>query len=185
MDVFFTNNVIGTVPPAKEWTYEPTDYTNPDYIRKYYKNDPYELLQGTGIVQGKLFGGHTGLMELNGTALELSQADFIDKILFPEDIPECYTKDNLAKFFDWLGQINALEKLRGVILGKANQKGEFQEEKNEIVRIISDKYGRYDLPVLYGLNFGHSYPICILPYGAMAQINCDSKTFSILESGTI
>ncbi|HIZ55026.1 MAG TPA: LD-carboxypeptidase [Firmicutes bacterium] len=185
MDIFFTNNVIGTVPPAKEWTYEPTDYTNPHYIRRFYKNDPYELLQGKGIVQGKLFGGHTGLMELNATTIELSQTDFKDKILFLEDIPECYTKDNLVKFFDWLGQINALEKLHGVVLGKTNQKGQFQEEKNEIVKIISDKYGLYDLPVLYGLNFGHSSPICILPYGAMAEINCDSTTFSILESGTI
>lgn len=105
--------------------------------------------------------------------------------MFLEDIPECYTKDNLVKFFDWLGQINALEKLHGVVLGKTNQKGQFQEEKNEIVKIISDKYGLYDLPVLYGLNFGHSSPICILPYGAMAEINCDSTTFSILESGTL
>lgn len=161
------------------------DYTNPHYIRRYYKNDPYELLQGKGIVQGKLFGGHTGLMELNGTILELYRADFEDKILFLEDIPECYTKDNLIKFFDWLGQLNALEKLHGIVLGKANQSGIFQEEKNEIVKIISGKYGLYDLPVLYGLNFGHSSPICILPYGATAEINCNSKTFSILESGTI
>lgn len=185
IDVFFTNEIIGMIPPAKEWTYEPANDTNPQYIRKYYKNAPYELLQGKGVVRGELFGGHTGLMDLNGTILELSKTDFQNKILFLEDIPEFYNKANLMKFFDWLGQVNALEKINGVVLGKANQKNPFQEEKNEIVRIISDKYGLFDLPVLYGLNFGHSSPICILPYGAMAEINCVSKTFSILESGTI
>jgi muramoyltetrapeptide carboxypeptidase LdcA involved in peptidoglycan recycling len=64
MDVFFTNKIIGMIPPAKEWTYESTNYTNPQYTRQYYKNTPYKLLQGTGIVQGSLFGGHLGLMEL-------------------------------------------------------------------------------------------------------------------------
>jgi muramoyltetrapeptide carboxypeptidase LdcA involved in peptidoglycan recycling len=41
------------------------------------------------------------------------------------------------------------------------------------------------LPILYGLNFGHSSPTCILPYGVMAEINCESNSFSILESGVI
>lgn len=187
IDALFSHKAIGTIPPAKEWTYEPVNYTDPQYIRKYHKNPSpsYDLIQGKGIVQGRLFGGHTGLMELSGTILDLSQKDFENKILFLEDIPQFYTKDALSKFFDWLGQINALQKINGVILGKANQKTLFQEEKKEIVRIIRDKYGLCNLPVLYGLNFGHSSPSCMLPYGAMAEINCDEKTFSVLESGTI
>jgi muramoyltetrapeptide carboxypeptidase LdcA involved in peptidoglycan recycling len=184
IDVLFKNEIIGNIPPAEEWTYEPTDYDNPHYVRPYYKNTPYELLQGNGIVQGELFGGHTGLMELDGTVLELSQADFKDKILFLEDIPEFYNKNHLKKFLDWLNEKNALQNIKGIILGKANENTLFEEEKNEIVRTISDQYGLMDLPVLYGLNFGHSSPICMLPYGAMAKINSDSKTFSILESGT-
>lgn len=40
-----------------------------------------------------------------------------------------------------------------------------------------------DLPVLYNLNFGHTEPKCILPYGALAEINCNKRTFTILESG--
>ena len=40
-----------------------------------------------------------------------------------------------------------------------------------------------NLPVLYNLNFGHTEPKFVLPYGAMAEINCENKTFSILDSG--
>jgi muramoyltetrapeptide carboxypeptidase LdcA involved in peptidoglycan recycling len=40
-----------------------------------------------------------------------------------------------------------------------------------------------DLPILYNLNFGHTEPKFILPCGAMAEINCDTKTFTILDSG--
>ncbi|WP_242827184.1 hypothetical protein [Butyrivibrio hungatei] len=36
---------------------------------------------------------------------------------------------------------------------------------------------------MYGLNFGHSSPMFILPYGARAEIDCEKKTFSVLESG--
>jgi len=39
------------------------------------------------------------------------------------------------------------------------------------------------LPILYNLNFGHAEPKFVLPYGAMAEINCGNATFSILESG--
>jgi muramoyltetrapeptide carboxypeptidase LdcA involved in peptidoglycan recycling len=45
------------------------------------------------------------------------------------------------------------------------------------------EYNLENLPILYNLNFGHTEPKCILPYGAMAEINCDKKTFSILERG--
>ena len=40
-----------------------------------------------------------------------------------------------------------------------------------------------DLPILYNLNFGHTEPKFILPYGALAEIDCENASFSILESG--
>lgn len=48
--------------------------------------------------------------------------------------------------------------------------------------MISHEYS-CSVPVLYGLNFGHSSPMTVLPYGAMAEIDCEHITFSILESG--
>ena len=51
-----------------------------------------------------------------------------------------------------------------------------------IADIVSDKYGCPDLPIMSDLNFGHTSPICILPYGAEAELNIDKLTFSILES---
>lgn len=41
------------------------------------------------------------------------------------------------------------------------------------------------MPIVYGLNFGHSSPMFVLPYGALAEINCEKQTFSILESGVL
>lgn len=40
-----------------------------------------------------------------------------------------------------------------------------------------------NLPVLYNMNFGHTEPKFILPYGAKAEIDCVKGTFKILENG--
>lgn len=183
--VLFETDIIGQITPSKEWSFEGTEYTNPNYVRNYYANSAYELIQGKGTAQGTLFGGHTGLMELNNTKLELSDRDFENRILFLEDIPDFYTPKNLTFFLNWLGQINALQKLNGIILGKANKNESFEEQKKSIVNVVNGKYGRDDLPILYGLNFGHSSPMCVLPYGAKAEIKCKDGTFSILESGVL
>lgn len=53
------------------------------------------------------------------------------------------------------------------------------------MHIVRDKYGRKDLPVLAGLNFGHSSPMFILPYGAQAETDCTTGRFSILESAVL
>ena len=46
-----------------------------------------------------------------------------------------------------------------------------------------NEYELTNLPILYNLNFGHTEPKFIIPYGALAEIDCENKAFSILESG--
>jgi muramoyltetrapeptide carboxypeptidase LdcA involved in peptidoglycan recycling len=36
---------------------------------------------------------------------------------------------------------------------------------------------------MYNLNFGHTSPMFILPYGVEAEIDCDNKLFEINETG--
>jgi len=33
------------------------------------------------------------------------------------------------------------------------------------------------------VNFGHTAPMITIPYGAKAEIDCEEKGFSIIESG--
>jgi muramoyltetrapeptide carboxypeptidase LdcA involved in peptidoglycan recycling len=58
----------------------------------------------------------------------------------------------------------------------------YEEYKAEIQKVMKE-YNLENLPILYNLNFGHTEPKFILPYGAMAEINYDKKTFSISASG--
>lgn len=52
------------------------------------------------------------------------------------------------------------------------------------MKIIS-KLELYHIPIMYNMSFGHNEPMLCIPYGAMAQIDCNKKSFSILESVVI
>lgn len=175
---------IGQIDPSSDWTFEPPDYINVKKKRAYYPNSGYQKIQGEGVVTGRLIGGHTGLMELEGTSIELTAEDYNGAILFIEDIPEFFNEKAVNVFFDYLGKKDILQKLNGIIIGRANEDRSFLRRSQVIRQIVFGKYS-CSIPILYGLNFGHSSPIFVLPYGAFAEINCKNKTFSILESGVI
>ena len=33
------------------------------------------------------------------------------------------------------------------------------------------------------MDFGHTDPMIVLPYGVLAEVNCEAGTFAIVESG--
>lgn len=182
--VFFETEVIGEIEPSKDWSFDVPDHTNPGHIRQYIKNEGYERVQGKGSVSGKLFGGHGGLMEYEKDSLiHLRKDDFAGKILFFEDIPEICDVEYMGKFFEWLGIHGYLQVLKGVIIGRMCTPESFAPYAEEIRRVVSCKCGLDDMPILYGVNFGHATPVCILPYGAEAELDIETLNFSILESG--
>ena len=97
---------------------------------------------------------------------------------------EFFTPAAAAGFFEWMGSNGVLQALSGVVIGRIQQAGGFQFHAAAI-RQVMERYGRLDLPILYGLHFGHTSPACVLPYGAMAEIDCQQRTFTILEEGVI
>lgn len=180
----FDTSKIGEIEPASEWTFEPSDHIHPEKKRIYYSNDGYQIIQGKGVATGRLIGGHTGIMELEGTSIALTPEDYDGAILFIEDIPQFFDEQSLSVFFEYLGEKNILQRLNGIIIGKVNENKSFFKRSQVIRQIVSDRYS-CSIPIVYGLNFGHSSPMFILPYGVLAKIDCENKTFSILESGVI
>lgn len=47
------------------------------------------------------------------------------------------------------------------------------------------EFDRTDLPVVTNMDYGHTVPQLILPYGVKAEINPQKKTVSLLESGVV
>ena len=181
----FDNQPIGNIAPPDEFTCDETEYANPNQTKQYHQNAGYECLQGSGKVTGRLFS----LDKTN--FIEQEKADLLKplyengNILFFEDIIECVKPDDLAVFLRLLGKKEILHRLNGIVFGRFNQYPEDLRYTTAIMQVIGDEFGLPDLPILYNLPFGHTNPICVIPYGAMAEIDCDNAAFSILESGVV
>lgn len=181
----FSDEVIGDIQPATEWTSEflEWDEANKFKRRKLQDNAGYEVIQGSGVTRGRLIGGCIEVLEFaKETAIWPEKNYWEDSILFFET-SEKKTAPDMVKY--WLRNYAAqgiLQKTRGIIFGKPQDEKYYEEYKQEIKRVMKE-YDLESLPILYNLNFGHTEPKIILPYGVKAEIDCHKGTFSILESG--
>jgi muramoyltetrapeptide carboxypeptidase LdcA involved in peptidoglycan recycling len=184
----FDPSPLGMIPAAKEWTGEiiEWDESNAMIEKQLSQNRDYEFLQGKGVVRGHLIGGCIEVMEMmKGTSLWPSNDVFEDAILFfetSEDVPVPFFVEYWLRNY---GTLNILQKVKGIIFGKPYQEKYYDEYKLSIERIIVKELGLADLPIIYNMTFGHNQPMTCLPYGAMAEIDCDNRTFSILEAAVI
>lgn len=183
----FSTEIIGNIPQSEKWTSEflPWEVGNKDIQRKFKVNNGYELLQGEGMVQGRLIGGCIEVMEfIKGTELFPKIDDFDGSILFFETSEEKPEPRFIEYWLRNYGAMGVLKRVNGIIFGKPQDETYYEEYKHAIIKVLAE-YEREDLPVLYNLSFGHCEPKFCIPYGVMAQIDCEQKTFSILEPGVI
>lgn len=182
--LLFETTAPGIIGPSPKWTGDYLEWIpeNKNTAKKLLDNDGYELLQGSGKVSGRLIGGCIDVLEMmKGTTL-WNTSDFEGGILFfdtSEDSPE---PDYIEYWLRNYGSQGILQIINGIIWSKPYQHKYYEEYKASIIKIMKE-LGLGGLPILYNLNFGHSEPMCVLPYGRLAEIDCDNKTFSIGEPG--
>lgn len=181
----FSHKPIGEIQPAPKWTSEFLEWKvgNKEKRRLMQENRGYEVLQGSGTVQGRLIGGCIEVLEFaKGTELWPDPTYWQDSIIFFETSEE---KPEPSQIRYWLRNYaiqGILKNAKGLIFGKPQDEKYYEEYKTEILAVMKE-FDLEDLPIFYNLNFGHTEPKFILPYGAMARMNCDAQTFSIIESG--
>lgn len=183
----FSDKPIGIIEQADTWTdeYLPWVEENKNTARKFNTNNGYRLVSGSGKAAGHLIGGCLEVLDwLRGTELFPDIDDFCGAILFLETSEDRPSPKNFRYALRALGAMGLWERINGIILGKPHGEKYTEEYNKELLKVLSE-YGRKDLPVLSDLSFAHNEPKCILPYGAMAEIDCDNKTFAILESGVV
>ncbi|WP_164667274.1 S66 family peptidase [Virgibacillus doumboii] len=181
----FSSEVIGEIEPAKKWTSERLewDIVNKNTRRKMQPNQGYEVLQGSGVIQGRLIGGCMEVLEFaKGTVLWPDKKYWEDSILFFETSEEKPSPDSVTCWLRNYAAQGILHKTNGIIFGKPQDEMYYDAYK-EAIQTVMREYKLEDLPIMYNLNFGHTEPKMILPYGAMAEVDCGNGTFAILESG--
>lgn len=180
----FQTKVLGKISPAPQWTgeYLPWTQENAAISKTMEGNSGYVFLQGEGVVQGRLFGGCIEVLEMaKGTLLWPQASDLTDCILFfetSEDMPPpVYVEYWLRNY----GSQGILQKTKALLFGKPYQEKYSHEYQKAVLKILKE-LGLSALPVVMNMTFGHNQPMCVLPYGALAEVDCSLQTVSILES---
>ena len=143
----------------------------------------YEVLQGKGKVKGHLLGGCIDVFIMAfGTDVFPSKEKWEGAIMFIETSEEKPSPQFVIYSLRNLAAQGILKLLNGIIVGKPYQGKFYDEYKEAIIQVVKNEEHLENLPILYNLNFGHACPIGIIPYGIQAELDCESKKISLLES---
>jgi len=178
------------IKPSPIWTSEFIDWADEsnNKIARTMTNDikNYELLQGDGIIQGRLLGGCIDVFPMiMGSKIWPNNRGWEKSILFLETSEECPQPTDVKRILRNLAAQKVFDRISGIVFGKPYHEKYYKEYRQVLVQVVGKESKRPNLPILYNVNFGHTEPKCILPYGVLAEINCENKSFRLLEAGVI
>ncbi len=185
-EVLFENKENITIESSKEWTSEFLDWCNADYdsIARTMNEEThgFEVLQGTGMEEGNLLGGCFDVFPMIiGTSIWPSKEEWKDKILFLETSEDEVAPDFIEYYLRNLIAQGIIDEISGIMIGKPQNETYYEEYKEVYKKLISEEAHRPDLPILYNVNFGHTAPMCILPFGLKVKIDLDEKQIIFME----
>lgn len=162
-----------------------------EYTRKYFydcvmKDEPlticpsetakeYFVIQ-EGTCEGKIIGGNLCTLNLlQGTPF---MPDLKEKILFIEDdnIMGDYFVYEFDRNLQSLLQVCGAQSVRGIVFGRFDESCKL--DKDVIQKIIKDKVNP-DIPVVFGVDFGHVFPMITYPVGGTVRIEATSSEVDI------
>ncbi len=184
-DLWFNPQEKYEIKKCEYWTNEHISWCeeNINKAKKRIKDEKgYEVVQGKGKVTGKLLGGCLDAFPIYvGTEIWPSLEEWKDKILFFETSEEMPEPDYIYFYLLNLGAQGIFNVAKGIIVGKPKEE-KYYEEYKEVYRKALKEFNREDMPVLYNVNFGHSSPIGIIPYGIECELDVNNKKITLLES---
>jgi muramoyltetrapeptide carboxypeptidase LdcA involved in peptidoglycan recycling len=88
----------------------------------------------------------------------------------------------------WLRNLAAqgiLQSLNGILIARPDPAGRLDYRENLEAAFVQSlcEAGLSNMPVLSGLDFGHTQPMLTLPYGALAEIDCSTAGLTIQDAG--
>lgn len=193
----FESKPIGVLPENRDgFITEHVDWAQ-NRLRKRHPALPWRFIGGTQLARGRLIGGCFDMFAdiMSGTLIYPDLEAFEGSILFLETSEDMVPPAIFGYWMRNLGARGILERINGLLLARPGTDFAPHEQEKEqawidhfpdfddmILKILKE-YGRLDLPVVTHMDFGHTVPQLVLPYGAMAEIAPSQRQVCILESG--
>ncbi len=191
----FSSKAVGALPESDFFIVDRVDWgLQPAPIRSHTPSTPWRYLGASKRVTGRLIGGCMDLFQfINGTSLWPQKEEWSGAILFLETSEERPTPSSLLYMMRNLGAQGILKELNGILFARPG--GEFLESESKLKESYLKTYPDYDavllkvckefdvdIPIVTNMDFGHTVPQVILPYGALCEIDPVNKKVSILEN---
>jgi len=185
----FSAEPVGEISPNPNgWTVERLDWADPANQSRKRELNPssgWNFLQGKEVHRGHLIGGCIEVLDwLRGTDFWPETSIWRGAILFLETSEDKPTPDEVIYYLRTYAALEILKNLAGILFGRPGggvPVEQFEEYDRAILQVVVEEDGLGDLPVITRMDFGHTDPMFVLPYGVQAEIDCDEHKFSIIE----
>ncbi len=184
---YLAQDVFAPICPSLFWYEERSDFSKNAIGTSRIKHEDtkgYELIQGLYPFEGELLGGcleSLGELVLGQRYSEQkiinekyqlfpSCEQWKDKILFIETSEEKPNEEKYRAYLQVLKSLEVFSNIIGIIHSKPQDEIHYEMYK----KILIEEVDNPDLPIVYNVNFGHSYPRTVLAYGLRVKVssNC-------------
>ena len=173
--------------PYSQWAERFLEWNNKDSVNTpiaYCSNEGWRLQNPSGVkvAKGVLWGGCVEVLEfMKGTKYwPVSESSWKDKILFFEVSDEGISESQVKWMLRNYGIQGALNISQAMIVGRfANMNDERRKAFESMVVDVVQKEFSSNIPIIFNVDFGHTYPQQIFPMGSEATIAFDSSGTSI------
>ncbi len=186
----FESQPIGALSPNMDgWTDELLDWGDPanqSIPRKRQISSGWKFLRGRGVHSGRLIGGCIEVLDwLRGTYVWPQAQVWDEAILFIETSEEAPAPQTVERMLRALAALGVLKRVHGLLVGRPGGQvpsQRFAEYDQAVLNIVVGEEGLSELPIVSNMDFGHTEPKLVLPYGALTRIDCDRETITIAEN---
>jgi muramoyltetrapeptide carboxypeptidase LdcA involved in peptidoglycan recycling len=189
----FSSAPVGSMAPNTEgWTVELLDWAEPENQARERKLSPstgWKVLQGKGSHRGHLIGGCFEVLDwLRGTDFWPEPEMWQGAILFLETSEDAPPPAAVLYGLRTYAALGILKGLSGILFGRPGGQvplEQFDEYDEAISQVIVKEEGLTELPIITRMDFGHTDPMFVLPYGVQAEIDCEPPRLTIIEGAVI
>jgi len=190
--LFSTEPAGNIAPNIGGWTVEMLDWADPANQTRRRKLNPatgWRFLQGRGVRRGHLIGGCFEVLDwLRGTEFWPAVDVWQDAILFLETSEDAPSPEVVKYGLRTYAALGILQRLSGILFARPGgpiSPEKFEDYDKVLLQVVGEEAGLSDFPLITGMDFGHTDPMFVLPYGIQARIDCDRHRFEIVENAVI
>jgi muramoyltetrapeptide carboxypeptidase LdcA involved in peptidoglycan recycling len=187
----FSSVPIGPILPNEDgWTVELLDWADADKQSQKRRLNPcgrWRFLQGRGVHRGPLIGGCFNVLDwLRGSNFWPDLGARRGAILFLETDEDAPPPKVFKYGLRTYAALGILQQLSGIFFGRPGPDPQTFSQYDDVLRlVVAEEEGLMDLTIITQMDFGHTDPMFVLPYGVQAEINCGSRQLTILENAVV